>query len=142
MNVAGGFQYLEDPAWMPPRGKLLFSEIRAHRIYRLHAQLEPTSKSVVGCDNSGPASDQRTLSCCQTISYFLPMAVATEHVYIVTDPEILGGEPIIKDTRTPVRAVVETWQMGVAAGKSPRIFPTSTCHRFSTRSATTAITAN
>ncbi|MDT5123284.1 MAG: hypothetical protein QOC96_2766 [Acidobacteriota bacterium] len=43
------------------------------------------------------------------------MTTATEHLYIETDEEILGGEPIIKGTRTPVRAVVETWRMGVAA---------------------------
>lgn len=43
------------------------------------------------------------------------MTTATEHLYIETDEEILGGEPIIKGTRTPVRAIVETWRMGVAA---------------------------
>lgn len=43
------------------------------------------------------------------------MATATEHLYIETDEEILGGEPIIKGTRTPVRAIVETWRMCVAA---------------------------
>ncbi|HSU81372.1 MAG TPA: DUF433 domain-containing protein [Thermoanaerobaculia bacterium] len=30
----------------------------------------------------------------------------TQHRYIVSDPEILGGEPIVAGTRTPVRAVV------------------------------------
>ncbi|CDM64900.1 DUF433 domain-containing protein [Pyrinomonas methylaliphatogenes] len=43
------------------------------------------------------------------------MSTATEHLYIVKDERILGGEPIIKGTRTPVRAVVELWRMGVAA---------------------------
>jgi uncharacterized protein (DUF433 family) len=43
------------------------------------------------------------------------MPTATEHLYVVTDERILGGEPIIKGTRTPVRAIVETWRMGVAA---------------------------
>jgi uncharacterized protein (DUF433 family) len=38
------------------------------------------------------------------------MTTATEHVYIVTDQSILNGEPIIKGTRTPVRAIVELWQ--------------------------------
>jgi len=42
------------------------------------------------------------------------MSTATEHLYIVRDPGILSGEPIIKGTRTPVRAVVELWRMGVA----------------------------
>jgi len=42
------------------------------------------------------------------------MIECTEHHYIVKDDEILGGEPIIKGTRTPVRAIVETWRLGVA----------------------------
>ena len=40
------------------------------------------------------------------------MTVATEHYYVVTDSQILGGEPIIKGTRTPVRAIVELWRSG------------------------------
>jgi len=35
------------------------------------------------------------------------MLTETEHCYVVRDDRILGGEPIIKGTRTPVRAVVE-----------------------------------
>jgi uncharacterized protein (DUF433 family) len=31
----------------------------------------------------------------------------TAHRYIVSVPEILGGEPVLEGTRTPVRAVVE-----------------------------------
>ncbi len=42
------------------------------------------------------------------------MVQASEHLYIVTDQTILSGEPIIKGNRTPVRAIVETWRMGVA----------------------------
>jgi len=41
------------------------------------------------------------------------MIQATGHRYIVTNDEILGGEPIIAGTRTPVRAIVKTWRMGV-----------------------------
>ncbi len=37
----------------------------------------------------------------------------SQHRYIVTDDEILGGEPIIDGTRTPVRAIVEIWRLGV-----------------------------
>jgi len=51
------------------------------------------------------------------------MTVATEHLYIVTDEKILSGEPIIKGTRTPVRAVVEIWRMGVAAEEIPKRLP-------------------
>jgi uncharacterized protein (DUF433 family) len=39
------------------------------------------------------------------------MIQATEHCYIVKNDQILGSEPIIKGTRTPVRAIVETCQM-------------------------------
>ncbi|MBW4657789.1 MAG: DUF433 domain-containing protein [Drouetiella hepatica Uher 2000/2452] len=42
------------------------------------------------------------------------MVQTTEHLYIVRDEQILGSEPIIKGTRTPVRAIVETWRMGIA----------------------------
>ncbi|HIK12172.1 MAG TPA: DUF433 domain-containing protein [Oscillatoriaceae cyanobacterium M33_DOE_052] len=47
------------------------------------------------------------------------MLKATENRYIVRDDEILGGEPIIKGTRTPVRAIVETWRMGVLPEEIP-----------------------
>jgi len=39
----------------------------------------------------------------------------TAHAYVVRDDAILSGEPIIRGTRTPVRAVVEIWRSGVAA---------------------------
>jgi uncharacterized protein (DUF433 family) len=51
------------------------------------------------------------------------MTTATEHCYIVTDDQILGGEPIIKGTRTPVRAIVEIWRLGVAAEEIPAHLP-------------------
>lgn len=49
------------------------------------------------------------------------MVQQTEHLYVVTDDSILSGEPIIRGTRTPVRAVVEMWRLGdspetIAAG--------------------------
>lgn len=47
------------------------------------------------------------------------MVKATENRYIVRDDKILGGEPIIKGTRTPVRAIMETWRMGVAPEEIP-----------------------
>lgn len=40
------------------------------------------------------------------------MSTATEHLYITSANEILGGEPIIRGTRTPVRAIVELWRLG------------------------------
>lgn len=51
------------------------------------------------------------------------MATATGHCYIVSNDKILGGEPIIRGTRTPVRAVVETWRLGIAAEEIPRSLP-------------------
>jgi uncharacterized protein (DUF433 family) len=42
------------------------------------------------------------------------MAVMTKHRYILCDGEILGGEPVISGTRTPVRAIVELWRMGIS----------------------------
>jgi uncharacterized protein (DUF433 family) len=48
---------------------------------------------------------------------------ATEHCYIVTDEQILNGEPIIKGTRTPVRAVVETWRLGLLPEEIPGHLP-------------------
>lgn len=42
------------------------------------------------------------------------MNTATEHAYIVRDPEILYGEPVVRGTRTPVRAVVENWRLGLS----------------------------
>ena len=47
----------------------------------------------------------------------------TAHRYIVTDDQILSGEPIIKDTRTPVRAIVELWRQGMAPEEIPSRLP-------------------
>jgi uncharacterized protein (DUF433 family) len=51
------------------------------------------------------------------------MVISTEHPYVVKDPGILGGEPIIKDTRTPVRAIVEMWRMGYKPEEIPLHLP-------------------
>ena len=51
------------------------------------------------------------------------MVQATEYLYIVKDDEVLSGEPIIRGTRTPVRAIVETWRMGVAPEEIPKGMP-------------------
>lgn len=40
------------------------------------------------------------------------MDTAVQNRYITSDEKILSGEPIIKGTRTPVRAIVEMWRMG------------------------------
>jgi uncharacterized protein (DUF433 family) len=51
------------------------------------------------------------------------MLQMTEHLYIVRNDQILNGEPIIKETRTPVRAVVETWRLGIPPEKIPNGLP-------------------
>jgi len=45
------------------------------------------------------------------------------HPYVTHVETILGGEPIIKGTRTPVRAVVEHWKFGDAPEEIVRKLP-------------------
>ena len=51
------------------------------------------------------------------------MAVTIEHGYITANEKILGGEPIVKDTRTPVRAIVELWRLGIPPEEIPSRLP-------------------
>ncbi len=51
------------------------------------------------------------------------MTVLTEHRYVVRNDQILNGEPIIAGTRTPVRAIVEVWRLGVPPEEIPVRFP-------------------
>jgi uncharacterized protein (DUF433 family) len=51
------------------------------------------------------------------------MTQTTEHLYIIKDNSILKGEPIVQGTRTPVRAIVESWRMGVAPEQIPQGMP-------------------
>ena len=51
------------------------------------------------------------------------MIVAPEHFYIATDEAILSGEPIIKNTRTPVRAIVELYRLGITPEEIPTHLP-------------------
>lgn len=51
------------------------------------------------------------------------MTTATDHPYVIHDTAILSGEPIIKGTRTSVRAIVETWRLGVAPEEIPTHLP-------------------
>lgn len=41
------------------------------------------------------------------------MTTATSHPYVISDDSILNGAPIVKGTRTPVRAIAELWKFGV-----------------------------
>ena len=51
------------------------------------------------------------------------MAQTTEHCYVVKDDPILSGEPIIKGTRTPVRAIIEIWRLGIQPEEIPGRLP-------------------
>ncbi|MGQ0811481.1 MAG: DUF433 domain-containing protein [Nitrospiraceae bacterium] len=41
------------------------------------------------------------------------MTTATSHPYVISDDAILNGVPIVKGTRTPIRAIAELWKFGV-----------------------------
>jgi len=45
------------------------------------------------------------------------------HPYIESVPAILSSEPVIKDTRTPVRAIVERWKFGETVEEIERNLP-------------------
>lgn len=47
----------------------------------------------------------------------------TAHCHVVSDDQILGGEPIVRGTRTPVRAIVELWRLGVLPEQIPDHLP-------------------
>ena len=51
------------------------------------------------------------------------MTPITDHRYITRTPGILSGEPIIVGTRTPVRAIVENWRMGITPEEIPTHLP-------------------
>jgi uncharacterized protein (DUF433 family) len=51
------------------------------------------------------------------------MMQITEQPYIVKNSQILSGEPILKGTRTPVRAIVELWRLGVMPEEIPLRLP-------------------
>lgn len=50
-------------------------------------------------------------------------AASSEHIYVTRDPAILRNEPIIRGTRTPVRAIVEHWKFGDAPETIMRKLP-------------------
>lgn len=51
------------------------------------------------------------------------MVTKTEHLYIIKNDQILSGEPIILGTRTPVRAIVELWRLGLSPEEIQRELP-------------------
>jgi uncharacterized protein (DUF433 family) len=48
------------------------------------------------------------------------MTTSTELLYIARNSQILGGEPI---NRTPVRAIVEMWRLGISPEEIPTHLP-------------------
>ena len=42
---------------------------------------------------------------------------------VVSDSALLGGEPVIRDTKTPVRAIVELWRIGIPPEEIPEHLP-------------------
>ena len=53
------------------------------------------------------------------VSSQLVSVAPADHPYVTWMEDILGGEPIIRGTRTPVRAVVEYWKFGDAIYVEP-----------------------
>jgi len=51
------------------------------------------------------------------------MSTKIVHPHVVSDSALLGGEPVIRGTRTSVRAIVELWRMGVLPEEIPVHLP-------------------
>ncbi len=51
------------------------------------------------------------------------MAAIIVHPYIVSNTQILQGEPVIQGTKTPVRAIVELWRLGIQPEEIPQHLP-------------------
>lgn len=51
------------------------------------------------------------------------MTATVVHPYVVRDPEVLEGEPVIQGTKTPVRAIVELWRSGILPEEIPVHLP-------------------
>ena len=52
-----------------------------------------------------------------------PKKRLNQNRYSVGKDEISGSEQVVKGTRTPVRAIVEIWRLGVAAEEIPQRLP-------------------
>lgn len=51
------------------------------------------------------------------------MAVAVTHPYVISDPELIQGEPVIRGTKTTVRAIVGLWRLGTRPEEIPSHLP-------------------
>jgi uncharacterized protein (DUF433 family) len=51
------------------------------------------------------------------------VATSLDHPYVESVTDVLGGEPVILGTRTPVRAIVERWKFGESVEEIARSLP-------------------
>ena len=51
------------------------------------------------------------------------ISVESEISSVVSDRALLGGEPVIRGTKTPVRAIVELWRIGMLPEEIPEHLP-------------------
>ena len=51
------------------------------------------------------------------------MDTTVQYRYIESKPGIVGGEPVIKGTRVPVRTIVLAWRRGVPPEEIPGHYP-------------------
>jgi uncharacterized protein (DUF433 family) len=49
--------------------------------------------------------------------------VKAEIPYVISDSKLLGGEPVIRGAKTPVRAIVELWRIGMPPEEIPEHLP-------------------
>jgi len=51
------------------------------------------------------------------------VAESLDHPYVESAADVLDGEPVVRGTRTPVRAIVERWKFGESAEEIARSLP-------------------
>lgn len=52
-----------------------------------------------------------------------PQQAVASQPTVVSDDNLMNGEPIISGTKTPVRAIVELWRIGTAPEEIPEHLP-------------------
>ncbi len=69
------------------------------------------------------AEDFRRRELLQPRGIARPAGEVAEHPYIERRANVLSGEPVIRGTRTPVRAIVEHWKFGDPPDEIARKLP-------------------
>src|SRR5262245_47774843 len=64
-KIAGGFEFLEGPVWRTATGDLLFSDIPASRIHRLHQGAIEIFRTPSGKANGNPLDREGRLLTCE-----------------------------------------------------------------------------